>query len=253
MGDERHPEVRVPDASVIQESVVAQLPAEQATSIRLCRPRDVVAVAALAARCAWRRRRDAPVLERFLRLALWPAGAALLAVEGRSLWVNRQRTAILSTRPSTHRAALRLMPLLLGGVVLPIAVLGVVAIAAGAENEVLVASVTLMVLLLDPLRRRRRVPALAQARRDLRGPGIVEATNLLAASPGAGVALARALCAVADATGTTIVAECRGPARQRLYRRLGFEAVAQALGDAVLVRMPTPDGREGQGLSTAVA
>lgn len=33
-------------------------------------------------------------------------------------------------------------------------------------------------------------------------PDVVEATNLLAGSPGAGLALARALCATADATGT---------------------------------------------------
>ncbi|MEW6474331.1 MAG: hypothetical protein AB1679_18925 [Actinomycetota bacterium] len=228
----------MPDALTIREAVVAHLPAEQVASVRLCRPRDVAAVAALAVRCAWRRRRDAPVVERFLRLVLWPATATLLALEGRSLWMNSQRTAILSTRPSTDRTALRLMPLLLSGVVLPIAVLGAIGLAAGAENEVLVACLTLMVLLLDLLRRRRRVPVLAEARRNLRGPGVVEATNLVAASPGAGVALARGLCAVADATGTTIVAEASGPARQRLYRRLGFEIVAQASGDAVLVRTP---------------
>ena len=96
----------------------------------------------------------------------------------------------------------------------------------------------LMGLLLVPLRRCRRIPALEDARRNVSSSGVMEACNLLASVPGAGLALARSLCAMADATGTTIVAEARGDARQRLYRRLGFATVAEASGAALIVRSP---------------
>lgn len=204
-----------------------------------CGPRDAVAVAALAARCAWRRRKDAPFIQRILRLGIWPAGAILLALESRSLWVNADRTAMLATRPSAEGHLFR-VSLLAAGVVLPTAVIAALAIPAAAQDAVLVVSVPLMLLMLVELPRYRRIPELQAARRKLTGPDVVEATNLLAAAPGAGLALARALCVRADATGTTIVAEARGDARRRLYRRLGFTTVAEVSGTALIVRPPRP-------------
>jgi hypothetical protein len=199
-----------------------------------CGPRDVVAVATLAARCAWRRRKDAPFIQRILRLGIWPAGAILLALESRSLWVNADRTAMLATRSSAEGHLFR-VSLLAAGVVLPTAVIAALAIPAVAQDAVLVVSIALMLLMLVELPRYRRIPELQAARRKLTGPDVVEATNLLAAAPGAGLALARALCATADATGTTIVAKARGAARQRLYRRLGFTTVTEASGTALIV------------------
>lgn len=207
--------------------------------VHRCGPRDAVAVATLAARCAWRRRKDAPFIQRILRLGIWPAGAILLALESRSLWVNADRTAVLATRPTTDRYLFRIA-MLAGVVLLPIVLIAALAIPTVAENAVLVVSVALMILMLVELPRYRRIPELQDARRNLTGPGVVEATNLLAGSPGAGLALARALCATADATGTTIVAEARGDARQRLYRRLGFTTVAEVSGTALIVRPPLP-------------
>ena len=207
--------------------------------LHLCGPRDAIAVATLAARCAWRRRKDAPFIQRILRLVIWPAGAILLALESRSLWVNADRTAVLATRPSGEGYLFRIA-LLAAVVVLPTAVVAALAIPPVAQDAVLVVSVPLMILMLDELPRYRRIPELQAARRKLTGPDVVEATNLLAAAPGAGLALARALCATADATGTTIVAEARGHARQRLYRGLGFTTVAEASGTALILRPPRP-------------
>jgi hypothetical protein len=50
---------------------------------------------------------------------------------------------------------------------------------------------------------------------------------------------------MADATGTTVMAEARGAARQRLYRRFGFQTVAEVGGAAIIVRQPRePRGAE---------
>lgn len=235
-------EHHVTKAIGIPDEFTTERPATDPTgSIRLCAPRDLFAIVALAARGAWRRQGDAPLILGLVRLAIWPISAALLVFEGGSLWTNPERTAILAAHPTMSRRV-RLGLILLGCVIVPMLVVVGLAIAVGAEDEVLVASLLVMVLMLECLRHCGGVRALRVAKRNLRGPGVVEATNLLAATPGAGVDLARHLCALADATGTTIVAEARGPARQRLYRRFGFETIAKASGAALIRRVPRQSG-----------
>ena len=226
------------DATLIPTGSAERIPPDNDGSIRRCGPRDAAAVAVVAMRCAWRRRRDATFTQGVLHLAMWPLGAILLALESHCLWVNPDQTAIVAARPTTGRRRLRLTLFLAGGVVLPMLIITGLAINIGADDQLLVVCIALMALLVAPLRRCRRIPTLEDARRSLSGPGVLEASNLLASAPGAGLALTRSLCAMADATGTTIVAEARGAARQRLYRRLGFTAVAEASGAALIVRSP---------------
>lgn len=208
--------------------------------IHRCGPRDALAVAIIAIRCAWRRRQDIPPYDLPVRLIAWPLGLMLLALEGRSAWTNPERTAVVSAFPLRGRRRLRVMLFLSAGVLVPLLVIGTgAAVMLGQDVLLLVCTLT-MALLLPTLWKVRGIHELVAARRRfaVMGNNALEAVNLIAGSPFAGLALARSLCRYADTTGTTILAEARGKGRQRLYRRLGFQTVAAARDAALIVRSP---------------
>jgi hypothetical protein len=115
------------------------------------------------------------------------------------------------------------------------------AVILGQDVLLQVCSLT-MALLLPTMWRVRGIRELLAARRRFAAVGgnALEAVNLIAGTPFAGLALARSLCRYADTTGATIVAEARGKGRQRLYWRLGFQTVAVARDAALIVRSPNP-------------
>jgi hypothetical protein len=210
--------------------------------IHRCGPRDALAVAAIAIRCAWRRRRDIPLYDLPARLVAWPLGLMLLAVEGRSAWTNSERSAVVSAYPLRGRGRLRVMLFLSAGVLVPLLLISAGgAVILGQDVLLVVCSLT-MALLLPTLWRVRGIHDLLAARRRFAAVGgnALEGVNLIAGTPFAGLALACGLCRYADTTGTTIVAEARGKGRQRLYWRLGFQTVAEARDAAFIVRSPNP-------------